>query len=154
LNYFSSKKEMTSKIERRSFLTRLGLGLGGTLLFPFTQWGKSKTTEMPALILKTRPLGFQWETLDPFLFCVHHEDFFPKGNAALGPDPKNFEGATWAKISLSKTVFACTMALPFLAFLGTHTAVLKPSQSSEQVWLTTQIAWALPAATETAMSNG
>ncbi|MEY4486160.1 MAG: hypothetical protein RL440_691 [Bacteroidota bacterium] len=83
---------MTSKIERRSFLTRLGLGLGGTLLFPFTQWGKSKTTEMPALILKTRPLGFQWETLDPFLFCVHHEDFFPKGNAALGPDPKNFEG--------------------------------------------------------------
>jgi redox-sensitive bicupin YhaK (pirin superfamily) len=83
---------MTSKIERRSFLSRLGLGLGGTLLFPFTQWGKSKTSDMSALILKTRPLGFQWETLDPFLFCVHHEDFFPKGNAALGPDPSNFEG--------------------------------------------------------------
>jgi redox-sensitive bicupin YhaK (pirin superfamily) len=44
------------------------------------------------LIFKIRPLGFQWETLDPFLFCVHHEDFFPKGNAALGPDPKLFEG--------------------------------------------------------------
>jgi redox-sensitive bicupin YhaK (pirin superfamily) len=79
-------------MERRSFLSRLGLGLGGTLFFPFTQWGKSKTSDMSALILKTRPLGFQWETLDPFLFCVHHEDYFPKGNADLGPDPSNFEG--------------------------------------------------------------
>jgi redox-sensitive bicupin YhaK (pirin superfamily) len=32
-----------------------------------------------------RPLGFQWDTADPFLFCVHHEDFFPKGNAEMGP---------------------------------------------------------------------
>ncbi len=32
-----------------------------------------------------RPLGFQWQTLDPFLFCVHHEDQFPKGNDELGP---------------------------------------------------------------------
>ena len=47
---------------------------------------------MPQLIQKIRPLGFQWETLDPFLFCVHHEDYFPKGNAQLGPDPKHFEG--------------------------------------------------------------
>jgi redox-sensitive bicupin YhaK (pirin superfamily) len=47
---------------------------------------------MPKLIQKIRPLGFQWETLDPFLFCVHHEDYFPKGNAQLGPDPKHFEG--------------------------------------------------------------
>lgn len=31
------------------------------------------------------PLGFPWETSDPFLFCVHHEDFYPKGNENLGP---------------------------------------------------------------------
>jgi len=31
-------------------------------------------------------LGFPWQTADPFLFCVHHEDFYPKGNGALGPD--------------------------------------------------------------------
>lgn len=37
-------------------------------------------------IKQIRPLGFQWQTLDPFLFCVHHEDHFPKGNAELGPD--------------------------------------------------------------------
>lgn len=37
-------------------------------------------------ILNISPLGFPWETSDPFLFCVHHEDFYPKGNSDLGPD--------------------------------------------------------------------
>ncbi|MGB0404280.1 MAG: pirin family protein [Salibacteraceae bacterium] len=36
-------------------------------------------------ILGVRPLGFQWETKDPFLFCVHHEDKYPKANADMGP---------------------------------------------------------------------
>ena len=31
------------------------------------------------------PLGFQWDTLDPFLFCVHHDDAYPAGNARQGP---------------------------------------------------------------------
>lgn len=31
------------------------------------------------------PLGFNWETIDPFLFCVHHQDAYPKGNDQLGP---------------------------------------------------------------------
>ena len=31
------------------------------------------------------PLGFQWETRDPFLFCVHHDDAYPKGNDQMGP---------------------------------------------------------------------
>ena len=43
-------------------------------------------------VYNIRPLGFQWEALDPFLFCVHHEDFFPKGNANLGPDEKELVG--------------------------------------------------------------
>lgn len=37
-------------------------------------------------ILKIQPLGFPWATLDPFIFCAYHNDKFPKGNAALGPD--------------------------------------------------------------------
>jgi len=37
-------------------------------------------------------LGFQWETSDPFLFCVHHEDFFPKGNGKLGPKSSLLKG--------------------------------------------------------------
>lgn len=36
-------------------------------------------------ILDVKPLGFQWETLDPFLFCVHHDDAYPAGNEHLGP---------------------------------------------------------------------
>ncbi|MCX7744370.1 MAG: pirin family protein [Flavobacteriales bacterium] len=43
-------------------------------------------------IIRIKPLGFQWETADPFLFCVHHEDHFPKGNDYLGPDPSHFKG--------------------------------------------------------------
>ena len=37
-------------------------------------------------ILNTKPLGMPWETIDPFLFCVHHDDAYPRGNAQLGPD--------------------------------------------------------------------
>ena len=37
-------------------------------------------------ILQIAPLGFPWETLDPFLFCVYHDDAYPSGNAQFGPD--------------------------------------------------------------------
>ena len=37
------------------------------------------------LILSVKPLGFPWETEDPFLFCVHHDDAYPEGNEKLGP---------------------------------------------------------------------
>jgi redox-sensitive bicupin YhaK (pirin superfamily) len=37
------------------------------------------------IILNIKPLGFNWETTDPFLFCVHHLDTFPKGNEQFGP---------------------------------------------------------------------
>jgi redox-sensitive bicupin YhaK (pirin superfamily) len=37
-------------------------------------------------ILSIQNLGFQWPTMDPFLFCVHHDDRYPRGNAQLGPD--------------------------------------------------------------------
>jgi len=36
-------------------------------------------------VLSLRPLGFPWATVDPFLFCVHHKDAYPKGNARFGP---------------------------------------------------------------------
>lgn len=40
---------------------------------------------MTSPILKTRPLGFPWETADPFLFCAYHDDAYPRGNEAMGP---------------------------------------------------------------------
>ena len=36
-------------------------------------------------VLSHQPLGFPWQTIDPFLFCVHHDDAYPEGNAAMGP---------------------------------------------------------------------
>jgi quercetin 2,3-dioxygenase len=40
---------------------------------------------MTGPVLSTRPLGFPWETSDPFLFCVHHDDAYPAGNERMGP---------------------------------------------------------------------
>lgn len=31
------------------------------------------------------PLGFPWQTQDPFLFCVYHLDNYPKGNDQMAP---------------------------------------------------------------------
>lgn len=43
-------------------------------------------TTLPASILAIDPLGMPWETIDPFLFCVHHDDAYPRGNGHHGPD--------------------------------------------------------------------
>ena len=40
---------------------------------------------MSTPILGTMALGFPWETADPFLFCVHHDDAYPAGNDRMGP---------------------------------------------------------------------
>ena len=36
-------------------------------------------------VLSVKPLGFPWETADPFLFCAYHDDAYPRGNGAMGP---------------------------------------------------------------------
>ncbi|MFK7916710.1 MAG: pirin family protein [Ilumatobacter sp.] len=48
----------------------------------------SDTTTSPdtPAVLQTVPLGFQWPTIDPFLFCVHHLDHYPAADGELGPD--------------------------------------------------------------------
>ena len=35
--------------------------------------------------MQTVPLGTQWPTLDPFLFCAHHLDLYPAADGQLGP---------------------------------------------------------------------
>jgi redox-sensitive bicupin YhaK (pirin superfamily) len=37
------------------------------------------------VVNEVAPLGFPWQTPDPFLFCVHHDDAYPAGNEHLGP---------------------------------------------------------------------
>ncbi len=40
---------------------------------------------MTSKIKRIQRLGFPWATLDPFLFCVHHLDHYPKANNEMGP---------------------------------------------------------------------
>jgi redox-sensitive bicupin YhaK (pirin superfamily) len=37
------------------------------------------------VVLQQVPLGMPWQTIDPFLFCVHHDDDYPEGDEELGP---------------------------------------------------------------------
>lgn len=75
---------------RRRFLSKLLAGTTVAVAAPVLGSFRSendaleKKEDMKA-IKKVRALGFQWETLDPFLFCVHHEDKYPRGNGKMGP---------------------------------------------------------------------
>jgi redox-sensitive bicupin YhaK (pirin superfamily) len=85
---------MEEKLKRRDFMGRLSVGLFSLIALPYKGIAKSfekepeqNSTVMITIdpILKIKPMGFQWETSDPFLFCVHHEDKFPKGNSEMEP---------------------------------------------------------------------
>lgn len=82
---------MSNQLPRRTFISRLSLAFTSVLALPLNGIAHSiKQINQPEEktmnpIIKIRPLGFQWETADPFLFCVHHEDKFPQGNDLMGP---------------------------------------------------------------------
>ena len=70
----------------------------------------------PVLNLEMLPPGRPWPTVEPFLFCVHHDDDYPKANASLGlAEP--FSDDSLATTLGAKTVGACTTAG---VFLGSH----------------------------------
>lgn len=84
---------MADKLHRKSFLQKLGLGMASLFTFPTlaassrensNQLTDNQMNSQPT-IFNLQAMGFQWETADPFLFCVHHEDQFPKGNDVMGP---------------------------------------------------------------------
>lgn len=75
---------------RRGFLAKFSLGV--LAMFGAPWGGKSKNRDHAEAstadadpIREVRAMGFAWDTLDPFLFCVHHEDKFPMGNEEMGP---------------------------------------------------------------------
>lgn len=43
-------------------------------------------------IIQIKPLGFPWETQDPFLFCAYHKDAYPAGNSQMGIDIEDLKG--------------------------------------------------------------
>ena len=53
-------------------------------------------------ILNMKPLGFPWETQDPFLFCAYHKDEYPKGNNKMGVDIDLLKGRNIGQDFMSK----------------------------------------------------
>jgi redox-sensitive bicupin YhaK (pirin superfamily) len=45
----------------------------------------SVAPEVVPVVIQTVPLGSRWPTIDPFLFCVHHDDAYPAGDNAFAP---------------------------------------------------------------------
>ncbi len=43
-------------------------------------------------VLEHLELEFPWTCIDPFLFTVHHLDFYPEGNQRQGPAPELLQG--------------------------------------------------------------
>ena len=45
-----------------------------------------------SVVKNIKPLGFPWETQDPFLFCAYHRDEYPEGNTNMGIDFEQLKG--------------------------------------------------------------
>lgn len=98
------------KLPRRSFLSRLSFASIAAVSVPYLGFGKNsdsgfnKIKEMNP-IKSIKPLGFQWETKDPFLFCVHHEDYYPKGNSDMAPETSHLAGRSLGEDFIVKDGF-------------------------------------------------
>jgi len=83
---------MKNNKSRRNFISKIALGVT-TMAVPSKILANSNNKEkIKKSIIKQEALGFQWNTADPFLFCVHHEDFYPKGDSSLGPKKEDLIG--------------------------------------------------------------
>jgi quercetin 2,3-dioxygenase len=86
-------KETLSKLSRKHFFAKVLAGLTGFLGLTFFVkqiFGKTNHKGRKQMmngegILLTKPLGFVWETKDPFLFCAYHFDKYPQANGKFGP---------------------------------------------------------------------
>ena len=47
---------------------------------------RPESESMGNSVISNQPMGFVRNTLDPFLFCVHHLDLYPEGNDLQGPN--------------------------------------------------------------------
>ena len=77
-------------IDRNKFIikiTHIFLSLLALINFPFANYMKTKIMGKPnTLRISKLPDNGPWPTVDPFLFCVHHNDNYPIANSKLGPD--------------------------------------------------------------------
>ena len=119
-NYRFVFKRIMKDIERRSFLSKITLGISSLAVLPLFSWiiNTEKKLENKKTIKKIRALGFQWETSDPFLFCVHHEDFFPKGNIEMGPEKDYLNGRHLGQDFIVKDGFRMYHGMTVAGFPG------------------------------------
>ncbi len=79
------------KVNRLQFIKTISITAIGTLILSKT--GFAKTILMSKSAIKNiKPLGFPWETQDPFLFCAYHRDEYPNGNTSMGVDIEQLKG--------------------------------------------------------------
>lgn len=78
-------------MKRKEFIKKsafVGIATFATPLLLHSESNNMKVSK----ILNIKPLGFPWETRDPFLFCVHHRDEYPKGNDKMGVGKNALKG--------------------------------------------------------------
>ena len=47
--------------------------------------GMNDKIDPASYVARAEPLSFPWQTPDPFLFCVYHDDKYPRANKEMGP---------------------------------------------------------------------
>ena len=79
-----------NSIDRNKFIIKIShifLSLLALINFPFANYMKTKIMGKPnTLRISKLPDNGPWPTVDPFLFCVHHNDNYPTANNKMGPD--------------------------------------------------------------------
>ncbi|MGC4069424.1 MAG: hypothetical protein QM784_33185 [Polyangiaceae bacterium] len=69
--------------------------------------GLVESNREASLLRRVAPLGFPFETLNPFLFCVHHDNHYPR-ETRISVRMRPSRDETWGKTSPSKMAFGCT----------------------------------------------
>lgn len=82
-------------------LSLLPLSAKGMSFFPLKLINSSRQT----MIKQNSPIDLHWPTQEPFLFCAHHLDRYPKGNKNLGLADKYFSGRQMGSDFIEKDGF-------------------------------------------------
>ena len=104
-------------------------------------------------VISNRPMGFVRDTLDPFLFCVHHLDVYPEGNDLQGPNEPligRHIGSDFDESNDWKMYHGRTFPVsPLIRIAG-----LRPSRWCSMDWWTTSILEDQPDGTASVMCSG
>ncbi len=76
---------MANAQSRRNFIGKLSASIAGSVAIAKLGFATNTNNTIIPMVIEVKAMGFLWDTFDPFLFCAHHEDYFPKGDAVMGP---------------------------------------------------------------------